>query len=87
MNLFDISDDSDNDIDDYLKDTDNNININYLNNELSDNDTDESIDSNIINNINFIKYKKYNSDKTNCHQDNEEINNEVNSLISSIDLH
>jgi len=92
MNLFDISDNSDDDnIENYLKniDDDNSLNINYLNNELSDNETEESINSNIFNNIDFIninKYKKYNSDQSRSNQDTFKCDNEEDSLISSMDL-
>ena len=89
MDLFEISDNSDNDIENYLEDDDDNsLNINYLNNELSDNETEESINSNIFNNIDFIdinKYKKYDNEIGSNH-DTDEGDNEVDSLISSIDL-
>jgi hypothetical protein len=89
MDLFEISDNSDNDIENYLEDDDDNsLNINYLNNELSDNETEESINSNIFNNIDFIdinKYKKYDNE-IGSNQDTDESDNEVDSLISSIDL-
>ena len=90
MYSFDISDNSDDDIENYLEENDDNnsLNINYLNNELSDNETEESINSNIFNNIDFIdinKYKKYDNE-IDSNQDTDESDNEVDSLISSIDL-
>jgi len=89
MDLFEISDYSDNDIENYLEDDDDNsININYLNNELSDNETEKSINSIIFNNIDFIdinKYKKYDNE-IDSNQDTDESDNEEDSLISSIDL-
>jgi len=84
MDLFEISDNSDNDIENYLEDDDDNsLNINYLNNELSDNElsdneTEESINSNIFNNIDFIdinKYKKYDNE-IGSNQDTDESDNE-----------
>ena len=80
MYSFDISDNSDDDIENYLEDNDDNnsLNINYLNNELSDNETEESINSNIFNNIDFIdinKYKKYDNE-IDSNQDTDESDNE-----------